>query len=99
MTCVIANVNLLVPKPCVEIFLNTIKQDIMGALLNRINAFAGFRTFPDYVVRLQARKTQPFMRRELNLLARGFLLKYRATPEWVLNLLLEARGIKWFFNF
>ena len=53
----------------------------MGAFTTRLSAFAGFRAFPEYVVRLQASKTQPILREELSSLDWGISHKYTEGTE------------------
>ena len=91
MACVIANVILLVSRPCAKNFLSTTQQDIMAIFTSRLSAFADFRAYPEQVVTLQASKTQPILRGELSPLGCGLFLKNRTTPEWLFTLTLEAR--------
>ena len=95
----IVNIQFFFCRPYAETFLSTMQQDLMGAFTTRLSAFAGFRAFSEHVVRLQASKTQPILRGDLSSMSRGLFLKYRKTPEWMFTLSLEARSIKWFFNF
>ena len=98
MACDIAIINLLFCKHYAENILITLQQDIMGAFTTRRNANAGFRAFPEHVVRLQTGKTQPTVRGELTSFGRGCFFKYRTTSAWVFTLTLEARSMKLFFQ-
>ena len=66
----------LFPSLALKTFSASSNKHIIGAFTTRLSAFAGFRAFPEHVVKLQASKTQPILREELSSLGWRIFLKY-----------------------